>query len=1167
MIEFSLAGVSKNKSKLFIPDIDYILKFMDGDVGITDIIFKESIVSVISRTIEMMNTPNTNDNTRDLINSISKDIPQNDLSDVEYLNSPEVIKYAADKNINLSSVKYTNKISDTFSKKEIMKMVLAPFKSNIDEIDDGVLDSDNWKNELVVEAPEFSGLKPFEKSSVQSIFETMKPYAEMLKILLQSLVKIEDIIAMVLGITGLSLVPAYNPKALGYRGGDKVAEQYYRYLEDILKHTNGANTTDRDNNGSLSVRRKPKLVSEETEYSTGEYDENYTYDYSYIDIYDESFNKEFPSSFDFSQVDEPIDKLPETIIVGFYDKYGNRIDTTNDKMPDWIRYNVSNYTTFEQYGNNYNEFKDLVEEMVIDKMPKHFKETTPNYRILIKEALMKVDLPEMYEKIMDNGFLKTILKDGVPHTIKTKTFKPKKVKFLKEEYRKLRDAAKLEELGDAAFNHVWIDVESDYDLKLMKVTPFKVNDRVANTHLNKLNVPYLEKAYYGFPDSENRQSLGTLQWYYSDSMKNNGYYVGEVYILQGILDSDSKESIKDNKKKRYYKFKDQFKIPFRFVSIITDIIAKLIPSLNGIITLFKNPVEFILQILLAKLGDNNGTENIKYLMFSSKAINDYNKFKTIFDGIKNDATINEINDEAERKNVIYEKASKELKNMAFIKDLLFINKETLELRFLNDGAAVIELFGYVFGIDVNFPKFDFIFKKLKNNKSNETDNYESGNKNLPQDIKDIFGNKGEDINSLFPNNKRIRKIVEDTWYSTGEYKSEYNYTWIYLDETQKEIYDEANVILERHKDFFVDFDKNKNNINNSSYFNSIPNEVKKDLKVLNALLSLCLSFGYNDEIFKQFKQIKDLLVDETSSPIIKMILELIATPLKMVKKIVDFILYFFNSIKSPFTLPTKFAEFVKFEWFTEIVNPSFFLKLIGINFDPVKITQLSKYIIGGAVDMDNEDFNNQLNNTGINDLRGNEISEILRSSNSNDLLLSLALVSDKTNIDVKKLINIFESKSQIDLREIISVNFFESMGLMSLEQVKIILEQQIQQLMGILNLIKNIGKAIIQFFYSLFGLNSKQDTPDFDIMKNYLSDNDIKDIIDGSFNGLSIPSDKFDKSKLIAEINNREMIYDISLPDGNVLRGLTIKELVEWVQRNKNNFKIQYNYGNKKDKT
>src|ERR1019366_1599220 len=80
-----------------------------------------------------------------------------------------------------------------------------------------------------INAASDTGLKMIEKVVVKSVLDQYKPYIEVTKIVLQSLAKIEDVVARISALASPSEKPIGNagngsrPKALGYQGGQNIS--------------------------------------------------------------------------------------------------------------------------------------------------------------------------------------------------------------------------------------------------------------------------------------------------------------------------------------------------------------------------------------------------------------------------------------------------------------------------------------------------------------------------------------------------------------------------------------------------------------------------------------------------------------------------------------------------------------------------------------------------------------------------------------------------------------------------------------------------------------------------------------------------------------------------------------------------------------------------------
>lgn len=290
-VSFSLPGIPSGISKsigltssalLLIPNIDFLKKFIEGDLGISDNMTKASLFKNINSSV-----------------SSSQEMVFRKFGEVNDLGLTDISKYKKDGKFKLPLSEV--KVSSQF---------------------DG------------------SGLKAFEKATIQSIFETQKPYMDIAKTVLSLLVDIEDIVARVMPLTSLNPLkhksekPTVNSgsngvKAVGFQGGDEI-NAILAKLDKISKqggkitiNKDGSisrpvkNNTINDNESvldlnSISINDKLVKLSKNykiisVEYSTGYYDPKIDYLYSYIDL---------PSD-----PEAPVNDTPEDDDTDPYNKY------------------------------------------------------------------------------------------------------------------------------------------------------------------------------------------------------------------------------------------------------------------------------------------------------------------------------------------------------------------------------------------------------------------------------------------------------------------------------------------------------------------------------------------------------------------------------------------------------------------------------------------------------------------------------------------------------------------------------------------------------------------------------------------------------------------------------------------------------------------------------
>ena len=192
-INFSIPNVpSLTKTKpdstniIFVPDVQYLLKFSKGDLGIADQIRSSTILNTMSG--------------------------------------------AKNKSVATSYLKSAGGIIDSPEK------YLKNGKYNIPA---SAISLDSSKNQ--------AGLKALEKSVIQSIFDSQKPYIDMFLQLSNVLITVEDVIARALSLPTKSLKPKTNPRALGYKKNGKVATKEELSKLDSLNKFNNSKQTQNGN--------------------------------------------------------------------------------------------------------------------------------------------------------------------------------------------------------------------------------------------------------------------------------------------------------------------------------------------------------------------------------------------------------------------------------------------------------------------------------------------------------------------------------------------------------------------------------------------------------------------------------------------------------------------------------------------------------------------------------------------------------------------------------------------------------------------------------------------------------------------------------------------------------------------------------------------------------
>lgn len=275
----------ESSTGLALPNTDFIQKFAQGDLGISDSFIKEMLAKNINNPISQKN--------------------------------PDVLKqFISLNNIDIDIEKYKvgNKINVPSS------AIKVP------------------------ESMQMTGFKAFEKTALQSIFETQKPFIEIVKIAIGSAAKSEDIIARVMPLLGNPLKtksrkPIGNsgasnrPKAIGYKKAEQLKKNIDKLssieAETKLKGVKSIQESIISNNNSIAIdsgftsNSYWKILS--TVYSNGNFDPKLDYTYSYINLEaDENIN--ISNDFELEQEIEYDKYKPKSLIFGIYDSKGRPLN-------------------------------------------------------------------------------------------------------------------------------------------------------------------------------------------------------------------------------------------------------------------------------------------------------------------------------------------------------------------------------------------------------------------------------------------------------------------------------------------------------------------------------------------------------------------------------------------------------------------------------------------------------------------------------------------------------------------------------------------------------------------------------------------------------------------------------------------------------------------------
>lgn len=282
----------KESAILLVPNISYITKVIEGNLGIADTMVKKSLF-------------------KNLSNPIST-------------NSEGVFsRFAENTNSGIGDI---NKLKDDKGRLKIRE------------------------SDINLELDKDIGFKMLETIALKSVFETQKPYLGVAAIVIDTIVDIEEIIARlapllsVSPLTTKSKKPAVNggsgkkPKALGFKGSDSMDK-----IKELQNLNSGGSTSDEEGNikkedntdidtteSNIGNLNKDRYEILSTVYSTGKFDPNVNYKYIYIDLPIEK-NVKPKLEEEKEDVDELDKYKPKTLILGIYKENGSPLKP-NEKL-------------------------------------------------------------------------------------------------------------------------------------------------------------------------------------------------------------------------------------------------------------------------------------------------------------------------------------------------------------------------------------------------------------------------------------------------------------------------------------------------------------------------------------------------------------------------------------------------------------------------------------------------------------------------------------------------------------------------------------------------------------------------------------------------------------------------------------------------------------------
>lgn len=719
-----------------------------------------------------------------------------------------------------------------------------------------------------------------------------------------------------------------------------------------------------------------------------------------------------------------------------------------------------------------------------------------------------------------------------------------------------------------------------YKLKIdQKFTQSKIIDpsQVTNDKLTTDELFVNDPLWYGHGSKTDPQTLGIIKRYALTDLDTESYY-----IVEGILRKENPFEDDDlgNRVKRsggggksWYKIGDAIGASRVFVGLLSSIFSKLIPKIIKLLSLFQNPFNFIVDILSEKMGNNVDFLTKESLSTFSDAVKLRDNIKSKVSGIdnikkqiddvrliaKNKAdfilaqadptkpeeisgarqTANKIQLDAEKKaskleNTLNKKKDlvNKLKNK--FKNSILVNyvhvDDNLDFIFPPGGAATIpfSLFGkdLSFGASLelnNIPKkqpvklifpsgLGGIFKNVQflTSKSKQVSPV------VKPTIADIIKQETKDINATIDDN--IKKSDKNLSYNTLTNSN-------FSDNVQVKFSDgTTKTIPSSSLQNFVDTNKDKYDfIYVTEYVDGILKEVDELIKsgtpenlaiakekLENVKTKSLVNSPSNNAIDDKIKELNDKnssLVNNTQ-PLLKTLLGFITFPIKIISDIIKWLKDFFMSLTNPMTLASKMKEFLSFKWILKFFKPADVLSIFGLKFQPLVLVP---YAASAAV---------------AKGKFGGSVSGIA------------------------------------DMSKYINLGFIPTLPTYSADQYKNLLKGlQPFRLLTIFQMMEKFINGVIDFIWSLFGIEALIPAPHLNMSSMYSSNQslepeDIKKVVDSALpQGNTTPkvSDGLNTSTNNSNQLNpviQTFVYEVKLPDGTTKSFLNRDELDIYVQSN-----------------
>ena len=459
---------------------------------------------------------------------------------------------------------------------------------------------------------------------------------------------------------------------------------------------------------------------------------------------------------------------------------------------------------------------------------------------------------------------------------------------------------------------------------------------------------------YGAGGAEDPQELGTVYRHPKTELDTETYY-----IIEGVKPELNTGGFESGSNAAGGAGGGKYRLPHAigavpvFIKALVKIFSKLIPSIKTLLKLFGNPMGFVTDVVMKKLGES-------FSVFSPEALKrfgeagDLLKKRKEYQKPKTPDSPNAPNmgDYVRKMRGLFQE-SPLLMHVAV--DSLGDFKDASgkppkgpaadsigNFKFVADGVGFIPF--SIFGKDLSFGMelkmanvltkewgnalpMRLIFDKEKNSPDGLGIKQAGGASSSGDGAGAAgAGAAGSGVDTDPSRNGKAagkamqqgdkRWVIVSEWYSTGEFKKGVDYKYIYIDQEDQSLLAEADKLADS-----VD-----------------PADVEKAQRMLEDALAK----DPEDEALKS--KLEDIMkkrnfMNSNTQPLLKFILGIVTLPIKVIAGIVEYIMNFFKGLTNPVTLPAKIVQFLSFKWMMDFFSPKGLMKMAGINFDFAKVPE------------------------------------------------------------------------------------------------------------------------------------------------------------------------------------------------------------------------------------